>query len=286
LEWVWAGEPKYGRVATSAAYVFLDADGAKQAFQARDELAMWTATLDARKREGVELGDEAELLRGRGLNNPASGLVWRNGNVVAVIIVETANEDATRELAAKQQKRLEQPSSPTAMVNDAELQLDDPALDLPVYWIGRRFDPPGPLPPLELELANVGGNGPGQSVQLWYAGGATFDTWEPGAWERFKRTRLGRLIWDSPCATKKVIQVAGGRAEIFHGYGDPTPVGRPCPARPRDRVIAHVYYKDVAVAVNMPYCYTCARSVSSNPYNTVEGMEVLVRSLRLRPRRG
>jgi hypothetical protein len=51
-------------------------------------------------------------------------------------------------------------------------------------------------------------------------------------------------------------------------------------------VIAHVYYRDVVVAVNMPYCYTCARPTGSNPYNTVEGMEMLVRSLRIRTPRG
>jgi hypothetical protein len=148
---------------------------------------------------------------------------------------------------------------------------------------GSSFDPPGALPRLELELANVGGNGPGQTIQLWYRGGVTLDTWEPQTWNRFRRRRLGRLIWDSPCAHKTVVKVAVVRAEIFEGYGEPNPVERPCPKRRRDRVLAHVYHGNVIVAVNMPYCYTCACPAQSpNPYNAVDGIETVVRSLRLR----
>lgn len=293
LQWVWEGEPPYSRLVTSAAHVFADAAGARRAFETRDELALFTATLRGREREALNLGDEAELLRGGGLNNPASGVVWRDGKVVAVVVLEPAKDDAARELAEMQQERLEQPGkpSPQELENDPELQLDDPTLELPVYWLGRTFDPPGDLPPLELELATVGGSGPGQSVQLWYRVGGgvpdtvTFDIWEPDAWERFRRTRLGRLIWDSPCARKKTVPVEGGRAEIFHGYGAPNPVGSPCPERPPDRVLAHVYYDEVVVVVNMPYCYDCARPEPRAPYETVEATETLVRSLRLRTAR-
>jgi hypothetical protein len=280
---------------TSAAYVFGDADGARSAYEARDELARYTGALYVRERETLALGDEAELLRGAGANNPASGVIWRDRKVVALIVLEPGTDESARELAAKQQERIEHPPEPGPKppASDPELQLDDPALELPVYWLGRRFDPPGELPPAELELATVGGSGPGQSVQLWYRVGGdvpdtlTLDTWEPDAWARFRRTRLGRLVWDSPCARQEIVPVAGGRAEIFHGYGAPNPVQRPCPARPYDRVLAHVYYDDVVVAVNMPYCYECARpDPRPSPYTTAEATEVVVRSLILRtPRR-
>jgi hypothetical protein len=288
IEWVWQGAPRYSRGVTSAAYRFGDADGARRAFEARDELASFTASLTVKERKRLTLGNEAELVRGRGLNNPASGVIWREGDVVAVLVVEPAKDNAARELAEKQQRRLEHPSPPSSRegANDPELQLDDPTVKLPVHWLGRTFDPPGALPPLELELANVGGNGPGQSIQLWYRGGVTLDTWEPRTWASFVRTRLGRLIWDSPCARERVVDVEGGRAELFDGYGEPNPVERPCPKRPRDRVVAHVYYDKVVVAVNMPYCYVCARPLGRpNPYNTVAGLETVVRSLRPRPRR-
>jgi hypothetical protein len=235
LEWVWAGRAPYSNGLWSAAYLFDSEDAAHRAFEARDELASFTGTLDAKEREPFQLGDEAELLRGRGLNNAASGVVWRDGDIVGVIVVEPAKDDAARELAREQQRRIEHPSPSPPQENDTELQLDDPTVKLPVYWLGRSFDPPGPLPRLELELANVGGNGPGQVIQLWYRSGVTLDTYEPETWASFRRTRLGRLIWDSPCARKEVVPVKGGRAEIFMGYGDPNPVHRPCPERPRER---------------------------------------------------
>jgi len=291
LQWVWKGDPPYSRTVTSAAYVFEDEDGARRAYEAREEIALFTASLGVREQEALDLGDEAELVRGTGLNNPASGIVWREGNVLAVVAVEPGNNDAARELAAMQQERLEHPAepSPQELGNDPELELDDPTLALPVHWLGRTFDPPGDLPPLELELASVGGPGPGQSVQLWYRVGgdvpdtATLDTWEPEAWERFQRTRLGRLVWDSPCARKKIVPVEGGRAEIFEGYGAPNPVEQPCPDRPPDRVLAHVYYDDVVVAVNMPYCYECARpDPRRSPYQTLKATETIVRALSVR----
>ena len=285
LEWVWHGEPPYSSSVTSGAYAFRDEDGARRAFEARDELATYAASLTAKAGERFDLGDQAELVHGQGLNHPAVGVVWRERNVVAVLVVEPAQDGAVRELAHKQQQKLEQPSqaSPQERENDPELQLEDPSVKLPVYWLGRAFDPPGALPPLELDLVSVGRDGPGQSIQLGYRTGVTLDTWEPAAWKRFKRTRLGRLIWDSPCAHKRVVDVDGGRAEIFQGYGLPNPVKRPCPKRPPDRVIAHVYYETVVVAVNMPYCYMCARPApAGSPYNTVEAIETVVRSLRLR----
>jgi hypothetical protein len=283
LEWAWKTKPRYPPTITSAAYVFRDVTGARSAFAARDELATYTASLTVRSRAQFGLADEAQLLRGPGLNHSASGVVWRHGNVVAVLVVEPANDAAARALARKQQGRLERPSAPPPAQrrNDPALELDDPSLKLPVYWLGRALDPPGELPTLELELSNVGGNGPGQSVQLWYRGGITLDIWRYAAWRRFQRTRLGRLIWDSPCALKRVVPVKGGRAELFHGYGTPKPVGRPCPDRQRDRVIAHVYYRKVVVAVNMPYCYACA-SARPHPYNTVAGMRTAVLALRVR----
>ena len=286
LEWVWKGSPPYSRAVTSAAYRFRGEDGAHRAFEARDELAYFTGSLSARTRERVDVGDEAELLRGGGLNNPASAVVWRDGPVAAVLVVEPADDAAARELARRQERHIAKPAPTAARERDPELQLDDPANRLPVYWLGRTFDPPGSLPRIELESATVGGNGPGQSVQLWYARGVTLDTWTRGDWARFRRTLLGRLIWDSPCARKRVVRVDGGRAEIFAGYGTPNPLERPCPQRPRDRAIAHVYYPDVVVAVNMPYCYMCASPAGpANPYNSVSALETVVRALSKRSRR-
>jgi hypothetical protein len=285
IQWVWKGEPTYSRVVTSAAYVFRNADSARRAFEARDELALYTASLLVKRRESVDLGDEAEQLQGRGLNSPASGIAWRDGRIIGLVVVEPGKDDTARQLALKQRARFEQaPSSSSKQSeNDPELQLDDPHLSLPVYWLGRSYDPPGAMPPLKLFSARVGGAGPGQSIQLWY-NGVTLDTWTLGAWAQFKRTRLGRLIWDSPCARKTVIEIEGGHAEIFWGYAASHVIRRPCPGQPPNRLIAHVYYDEIVVVVDMPYCYTCV-AASSGPYATLSAMKLLVRALHARGRR-
>ena len=70
----------------SAAYVFRDARSAGRVFADRDELAAYTASLRVRERQRLDLGDEAELLRGRGLNYPATGVAWRLRNIVGVVV--------------------------------------------------------------------------------------------------------------------------------------------------------------------------------------------------------
>ena len=54
-------------------------------------------------------------------------------------------------------------------------------------------------------------------------------------------------------------------------------------ADPPDRTLAHVYLPGVVVAVDMPYCYMCARG-PKGPYQTVAGMTAVARGLKLRPR--
>ena len=290
LQWVWKGVAPYSRAVTSAAYVFRNAHDAGRVFADRDDLAVYTATLRVRERQRVELGDEAEFLRGAGLNYPAAGVVWRAGNLLGVVVAEPARNEVALELAKRQQARIEHPIPPsrTQLANDPALQLDDSTLTLPVYWLGRTFDPAGALPPLKLERASVGGAGPGQAVQLWYEvrgkpETVSLDTYTPATWSRLTRTRLGRLIWDSPCAQAKVVRVRGGRAIIYHGYGAPKPLERPCPRRPPDRVVTHVRYTRVIVAVDMPYCYACAAPTRGpRPYDTLDGAEAIVRALRVR----
>ena len=112
IEWRWQGKPKYSRAVTSAAYVFRNEEGAQRAFAARDELAAFTASLSARTHENLELGDAAELLGGRGLNDPASGVVWRDRNVVALVVAEPADDGAAEALARKQATRIRRPAPP------------------------------------------------------------------------------------------------------------------------------------------------------------------------------
>jgi hypothetical protein len=247
--------------------------------------------------ERPTLGDEARLVRATDVvieghpGNAGVGVVWRSGRVLAAVF---ASDPVVRrldarvlELARVQQRRIESPTKLQAReLDDREVMLDNPRLGTRVVWLGRRFAPHG-LPPLELSrgYGPIGaGGGPGNRVQIDYASadhayGVNLFLWKPAEWRRFSKTRLGRLVWTSPCAKATRFRVRGGRAVIYSGYA--AGATRPCPSSPPDRVLAHVVYRDLAVTVNTPLCYLCVTR-GSDPYNAVRGLRAVVRALRVR----
>lgn len=288
LQRVWEGGTGPPGV-TSAAYVFGSTAAAEAGFRDRDPLLEYSASVTARTGRRVDLGDEARLARGRGLNDPAVAVVWRSGNVVAILAVEPANAQDALTFARRQQKRILGTAPAPHRVDTTVLQLDDPSLTLPVYWLGRSFNPGGRLPQLDLNDARETRTGPGDTVELEYTGvvygrvqAIGLQLWRPDAWRQFRKTRLGRLVWDSPCAKAVTVRLSAGRAEIFTGYGAPRPLRPPCPSRPPDRVVAHVYLPGVVVSIDMPFCYGCAALETRNPYETVSAMTAIARGLRLR----
>jgi hypothetical protein len=288
---VWAGGTGPGTV-TSVAFVFSDAASAKRAFAQRLGLVNhYAAALGQDSARRQTLGDEAWLVQGRGANHPAAGVIWRTGRIVAALVTEPADVSVARRLARLQERRIEGRQPPAPKPTDTvELALNDPALTRPVYWLGRSFDAPGSLPDLALRDAWVirgpaGVGGPGNDVELdYYASVAAVHIaiWQPARWHRFLRTRLGRLVWDSPCAHRTRVTLADGTADIYEGYGTSKQLTRSCPKRPPDTALAHVTLPGVVVAVNIPICFLCVGHDSGNPYNTRAGMEAVVRRLRLR----
>lgn len=197
--------------------------------------------------------------------------------------------------------------------------LDDPNLGVTVYWLGREFAPLGELPPLMLWRAyglTGHGGGPGNRAMTEYRSAepgtaVLLQLWQLQEWQEFLQTPLGRLGWDSPCVQTKEISLAKGRAIIFMGHEPaitpsaapvPAPSGgerplantpqpreplpkleAPCPKGPFDRFLAHVYLGNTVVAVNTPFCLACAaRGYQPDPYDTLEGIEAVVKALRPR----
>lgn len=98
------------------------------------------------------------LIRGK---QKASFLAWRSGGTVAVVVAMGAsvadNDRVVAELAPRQQAHILEPTPYTAAERfDGEVGLDDPAIDIPVYWLGRTFKPGGGLPPNKLFRAGFG----------------------------------------------------------------------------------------------------------------------------------
>lgn len=275
----WGAPP--GTVQT-AIYVFGSEDEARAAWRRRESLFGSFASILLTTEHG---SGDAVTFDSKGLNDPGAGEAWRDGRLVVAVYEEgLAGQEGrafAQELAEKQRARIESPSEPVAQEeDDREIGLDDPSIAVPVYWLGQRFEPEG-LPELVLSGGdNLGGRSgpPGDEVKIDYSGertGVTLDHWKPAAWKRLKTTRFGKVIWSSPCARRSELEVEGGRAEIFGGYS------RACRGEP-DHWLAHVYYDDVVVAVNMPYCYRCGGRPPGDAYNSREGMEAVVRGLKRR----
>lgn len=202
---------------------------------------------------------------------------------------------------------------------DPVAPLDDLNLGITVYWLGREFAPLGDLPPLMLWRAyglTGHGGGPGNRAMIEYRSAepgtaVLLQLWQLQEWQGFLQTPLGRLWWDSPCVQTKEIRVGKGRATIFLGYepaitppaapvaipsGGERPLANtpqpreplpkleaPCLQGPFDRFLAHVYLGDTVVAVNAPFCLACAaRGYQPDPYDTLEGIEAVVKALRPR----
>ncbi len=105
--------------------------------------------------------------------------------------------------------------------------------------------------------------------------------WKPEVWQRFTRTRLGRLVWTQRCARTSRVPVAAGYAVVFAGYTRPP---KRCGSRRPNRYLAHVYLGSAVVSINIPFCFRCVyRGRGSDPYDSAAGMRRIVKSLRLRP---
>jgi hypothetical protein len=269
----WGGPP---RVVQSALFLFDSAEDAQRAWELRKPLFESFARIRLTTERGGGAFDSA------GLQQLGAGEAWRDDRLVVAVYEEGLSGEAGRrfadDLAGKQRQRIRSPSDPLEE-DDREIGLDDPAIAVPVYWLGREFEADG-FPTLELYRGDhLRGGGPGNEVKVDYTGdrsSVTLDLWKPDAWRRFKTTRLGRIAWSAPCARRSEVQVEGGRAEIYGGYSSKGCEGEP------DHWLAHVYYEELVVAVNMAYCYACGGRSADDPYNSRRGIEAVLRGLRRR----
>jgi hypothetical protein len=232
------------------------------------------------------------LIRGK---KKASFLAWRSGSTVAVVVAMGAsvatNDRVVAELAPRQQAHILEPTPYTAAERfDGEVGLDDPAIDLPVYWLGRNFRPGQGLPDNRLFASYFLGEPRGESQEgsiseapspplgLGYQN-IWLDIWTPATWSVFADSKTGRRITSWRCTKTRAVALPEGTATIFGGQKENF---RRCPKQAPEAFTAWVDIGGVKVVVNAPPAPDFIETV--NPYGSFAGMEAIVRALTLRPK--
>lgn len=224
----------------------------------------------------------------------ASFLVWRSGNVVAATFSTGgspgSNDRVVAELAALEQKRIETPTPATvADFDSAEVALENPALEVPVYWLGRPFAPGHGMPKLTLydSSSTTRGGLHSPRASLLYTDHPSFDNaeaiylnlWSPRQWKQL-RAKGGALPNSLKCGTSRRIQLPHGHAVIFSGYER---WRHKC--RGQRAFTARISLGRVVATMETTHvCATCAEP-GIGPYDTFRGMATLARGLerRLKP---
>lgn len=253
---------------------------------------------------GVKIGSATRLFHGSariyyggGKREPITFLVWRSGNTLAAVMAAGRSrevDDATAALLARrQQARIAKPTPLKVTDNyDGEVALENPAVDLPVYWLGRDFAPAGGLPELRLgdawfieeplpEREEEPGfsEGPVPKLRLTYYShnNVTFSTWGPEDWSTYADSKTGKAIVTWKCTKTRQVSITGGTATIYLGYAKNY---ARCPKKPPHAFTAWVKYGEDTVVLNAPFAADSIETV--NPYGSFAGVETLLVGLRLR----
>lgn len=222
---------------------------------------------------------------------PLSMVVWRWGGSVGLIAVmgaTTASSDvAALELARRQQERLEAPTPYTpGERDDSEVALEDPALRVPVYWLGKDFVPGHGLGRLRLIGSNSipRGDLDDPSASLLYAGrpragkseAVELELRTPQEWTTMRAKN--RLPFVRHCAKTREVDMPNGRAVVYAAQHP----GWRCDQQGPKVYAAVIRLPGVAIAVEtMKICERCF-GAGRGPYNSFKGMAAIARGLALR----
>jgi hypothetical protein len=225
------------------------------------------------------LGEEGSLLR---FDRRDTEVLWRSGSVVGLVAPGSvdggdAGEATALRLGAAQQARLATPTPLRRSENDdTEVELDDPHLDIPVFWLGRTLAARGRLPSLRIAgVQREGGDDAraGARATLQYEGHRANVNVNVGLARRsilrrpFARRALRRLH-RNPCTRIARFAVPGGRAVIYTRATG-------CRRAP-DNVFALVVRRNVVIVLTVDLFGPPSR------YATRAGLRRLVQSLRVR----
>jgi hypothetical protein len=240
------------------------------------------------------IGDETRLFHIAnfpifgGENPEASLLGWRSGGVLAAIFVQggdpATNDREAVELARAQQQRIENPAPYTpAERYDREAGFEDPAIKVPIYWLGRTFKPGGSLPSAKLEGALAAGSSfdglPREKLEVYYTHDLGLGLWTAAGWQKFSTTRKARQLTDLPCTKTSRVSLAEGSATL---YAAPRRDSTRCSSNPPVHYFAVASIGEAVIAVNLESCPRCNTADGGSAYNSMAGMKAVVRALQPR----
>jgi len=240
------------------------------------------------------VGEESMLVPGEeGIvsGKTSTYLVWRSGGVVGVTMATGKSRAAAKRdalaLARLQQAHIEHPTPYTAAErDDAEVALDDPKLERPVYWLGREFAPGNDLPPLRLEASEVdSADDTYQYANLAYSradGKGISGLHLRVTARKYRRIHGTYLPSRGRCGRTKRIALPRGHAVLYGAYWGSTPT---CPKRPPGMYFAEVFVGRAVIGATLEA--TCAEcgGPGGGPYNSFKGMTAIVRGLEARTKR-
>jgi len=304
--WTFPGEPSVASTVASGVLALGSAEAVDAAWEAAPTVLLGRVfprseptEVEPQAMVGVRtrlFHTRATLPYSYGGNDKASFLIWQTGNTMATVMAVgrsyATTDRVAAELAPRQTKRIRKPTPFRQSERyDGEVGLDDPQIDVPVYWLGRTFKPGNGMPPNELfesywrgkPEAEKSGSGRFFSPQA-PAGPLTIryynfrlDTWTPSTWRVFAGSKSARVLTTWECTEIRTIKLPGGSATIFGGYARDF---KDCPSKPPSVFTAWVNLGGVKVVVNPPE--SPDGGLFSTPYSSFAGMEAIARGLKLR----
>ena len=200
-----------------------------------------------------------------------------------------------------------QPASIGYVEPNPEAPLANADLGITVYWLGTSSEGGEGLPPLALRSARVDDpeRGPGYSLTMDYrlsedefgSGVVTLEEWDLSEWNAshtglIQADPIGPPVkvgnwWERPCWENRDVELPAGRAVIVLGFESDTMEKQPtaasgqhvCASSPHDRFFAIAYLGSTVIHVDAPATIGYHGESTENPYDSLEGMEAIVRAL-------
>lgn len=186
-----------------------------------------------------------------------------------------------------------EPASIRYVYHDPAEPLDQLDPSLTIYWLGSRFLGGPGLPALALDSVYIPEQRgwPDYEAILRYRLAdkqfgpevLTLQEWRLEDWQAASEQWRGAAWWDSPCVESREESLEQGHAVLFMGYENqplpqPSGAGQPieemeCPSEPFDSFMAHAYLGSTVVMVV---------AISDSPYDSLEGMQAVLRGLEAR----